>query len=121
MLNQGTWIWPSKRFDPNTRANFFFSFHLDEIPAGVEAEIGCETKYWLFVNGKLAVFDGGLFRESTPGCGYFDRVDLTPYLREGHNELTIHVWYYGNGGRNNRTCEKPGLIFACEALGLYSD
>jgi hypothetical protein len=62
MLNQRQWIWPTADSTPNTRANFFFETELSEVPAEAVAEIGCETKYWLFVNGELAVFDGGLFR-----------------------------------------------------------
>ena len=120
ILQKAAWIWPSAEFTRNQRANFFFEAEVDTIPATAEAVIGCETRYWLFVNGVLAVFEGGLFRESTPGDGYFDTVDLAPYLREGKNEITLHVWYYGNGGRNNSYCGKPGLILACDALGLYS-
>ena len=69
----------------------------------------------------MVVQDGGLFRESLPACGYFDTVDIAPYLHEGENEIAVQVWYYGNGGRNNSFCEKPGLIFDCPALELYSD
>ena len=120
MLQHQKWIWPVPDATPNQRADFFFDFDLDEIPVSAEVAIGCETKYWLFVNGELAVFDGGLFRESTPGCGYFDVVEIAPYLRVGRNELTVHVWYFGNGGRNNRTCGRAGLILSCESLGLGS-
>ena len=92
MLQHQKWIWPVPDATPNQRADFFFDFELDEIPVSAEVAIGCETKYWLFVNGELAVFDGGLFRESTPGCGYFDVVEIAPYLRVGRNELTLFFW-----------------------------
>ena len=120
MINKSKWIWHDTNFVTNQRVNFFFEVNLSQIPQLAEIEIGCETKYWLFVNGKLAVFDGGLFRESTANCGYFDSVDITPYLKLGKNAITVHVWYYGNGGRNNKKCGKGGLILACDALGLYS-
>ena len=104
------WIWPTEESVRIERADFFFSadYHVEE--GAVVLNIGCETKYWLFVNGALVVFDGGLFRESIRGCGYFDSVDVTKYLKCGRNELAIHVWYYGNGGRNNSFCERAGLI-----------
>lgn len=121
MLNKAKWIWTDSDFQPNKRANFFFETELTQVPNTVELEIGCETKYWLFVNGELVVFDGGLFRESMPGCGYFDRVDITSHLKVGKNSIIVHVWYFGNGGRNNKSCEKAGLIFACDALNIYSD
>ncbi len=120
-LQRAAWIWPSAESVRNQRANFFFEAEVPARPETAEVCIGCETRYWLFVNGELAVFEGGLFRESTPGCGYCDVVDLAPYLKEGKNTVTVHVWYYGNGGRNNSFCGKPGLILACDALGLYSN
>ena len=119
-LQKAVWIWPTHEYTRNSRANFFFEAEVDAIPSSAVAEISCETRYWLFVNGELVVFEGGLFRESSPGNGYFDTVDLAPYLKAGKNEITLHVWYYGNGGRNNHYCEKPGLLLACDALGLYS-
>ena len=121
MFSHAKWIWPSDNFVHNTRADFFFSAELDKLPAKADALIACETKYWLFVNRELVVFDGGLFRESRRGCGYFDRVDLAPFLRLGKNEIALHVVYYGNGGRNNVRCEKAGLLFSCPALSLVSD
>ncbi len=121
MFGKAKWIWPTEASVPNQRANFFFEAEAATLPEKVEVLVGCETKYWLFVNRELVVFDGGLFRESTPGNGYYDTVDVTEYLRVGHNELAIQVWYYGNGGRNNSFCPRAGLILACEALSLYSD
>ena len=121
MFTHAKWIWPDDSFTPNTRADFLFTAKLDTVPASAEAFIGCETKYWLFVNQKLVVFDGGLFRESRHVCGYFDTVDLAPFLRAGDNEIALHVWYFGNGGRNNVRIDKGGLIFSCPKLELFSN
>ncbi len=121
MFEKAKWIWPTPTSARNQRANFFFEAELAHVPEAAELLIGCETKYWLFVNEALVVFEGGLFRESEPGCGYYDRVDIAPYLKEGKNRMVLHVWYYGNGGRNNSFCDRAGLILSCEALGLYSD
>ena len=121
MFAQAKWIWPSNQFEKNQRANFLFSTDISEINGPVTANIGCETKYRLFVNDALVIFDGGLFRESLPGCGYYDVVDITKHLRVGHNEIKIQVWYYGNGGRNNTSCSSAGLIFSCDKLSLCSD
>ncbi|MBQ8720502.1 MAG: hypothetical protein IJY65_05675 [Clostridia bacterium] len=120
MFEMSKWIWPTEESVRNERADFFFEadYHAEEGTAVLN--IGCETKYWLFVNGTLVVFDGGLFRESIRGCGYFDSVDITKYLKRGRNEVAIHVWYYGNGGRNNSFCERAGLIVECQALNIFS-
>ena len=120
MFTTAKWIWPDLDFSENRRANFFFSVTLDTVPEQAILHIGCETKYWLFVNGVLTVFDGGLFRESLPGCGYYDSVDIAKHLRPGKNEIAIHVWYFGNGGRNNTAIQGAGLILESKELGLYS-
>lgn len=119
MFGNSKWIW-SKEQHKNQRVHFFFDKYINEIPQKAELHVGCETKYWLFVNGKCAVFDGGLFRESSVGNGYYDTVDIARFLKKGDNEITVSVWYYGNGGRNNSRCEKGGLILSCEALSIYS-
>lgn len=123
MFGEAKWIWPEAVCAKNQRANFFFEADYSSLlnDRRVELLVGCETKYWLFVNQRLAVLDGGLFRESLRGCGYFDRVDITEFLNDGHNEIAVHVLYYGNGGRNNSRCERAGLILFCESLGIYSD
>ena len=121
MFDKARWIWTSNYSRTNERANFFFDLEVAHIPKTAELLIGCETKYWLFVNGEAAVFDGGLFRESSLGNGYYDSIDISKYLKIGKNSLVIHVWYYGNGGRNNSVCSKAGLIVSCDVLGLFSD
>ena len=121
MFQNAKWIWYEEQSQPNERVSFFINKEIENLPSNALLHIGCETKYWLFVNGNLVVFDGGLFRESVNGCGYYDSVNIAPYLIKGNNEIALQVWYFGNGGRNNVRCERAGLIFACEELGLYSD
>lgn len=120
MFEKSCWIWADGSAKMNDRVDFFVDFEVETIPEKAILSIGAETKYRLFVNGKAVVLDGGLFRESRPGCGYFEGTDVAPYLKIGKNELTVCVWFFGNGGRNNVRCERPGLIFECESLGLYS-
>ena len=120
MFDRSKWIWPSDRFEKNQRADFLFVADVDDVCVPIVVNIGCETKYRMFVNGKLAVHDGGLFRESLAGCGYYDSVDIAEYVKQGSNEIKIQVWYYGNGGRNNSLCKSAGLILECDVLSLYS-
>ncbi len=121
MFQHAKWIWPSDQFSKNQRANFVFYGECDKHFDSVDLYVACETKYWLFVNDALVVFDGGLFRESLTNCGYYDKIDISKYLRIGKNEIKVHVWYYGNGGRNNSFCECPGLMLYCKELSLASD
>lgn len=120
-FGQAEWIFGADNRAADTKMIFRRNFSLDAVPPTAVARIAAETKYWLWINGALAVFEGGVFRESKPGCGWADEVDIAPYLRTGRNQITALVWYYGNGGRNNSFCPEGGFIFACDAVGLYSD
>ena len=115
-----SWVWDAD----NTRAHDFVvlrhRFTVVGRPERAVATVAAETKYWLWVNGRQAVFEGGLFRESVPGAGYADLVDLSPWLREGENILCALVWYYGNGGRNNKRLPQAGFLFDCPGLGISS-
>lgn len=117
----GQWIWGDDSIKPNDIVVFCKDFMVEKIPEKAEAILAAETHYYLWINGKQVVYEGGLFRESAPGCGWADRVDLAPYLQVGKNHLMIWVHYYGNGGRNNSRLPVGGLLLDCPALGLVSD
>ena len=118
MLKKGKWIWADAVQKNNQFVRFKKKLNAFESKTYL-FQIACETKYYLYVNSKLVVFDGGLHRESTKGNGYFDELPLE--LKEGENELLIDVWYWGNGGRNNSAFPVAGVLFACEELNVYSD
>ncbi|MDR1617212.1 MAG: hypothetical protein LBR98_09430 [Syntrophomonadaceae bacterium] len=115
------WIWVENNRKPDDKVIFYREFSINELPQKADALIGVDTKYWLWINGIQVVCEGGLFRESRPGCGYADRVDLAKYLVIGKNTLNILCWYFGNEGRNNTDSGQAGLIFQCDALNLHSD
>ena len=75
---------------------------LNYVSGNVRLNISAETRYFLYVNGKAAVHDGGLFAPDTESA-YVDTVDITPMLGVGENVIEILCWHYGNGGRNNVT------------------
>ena len=119
--DRSKWIWAEDNHRKNDFVAFRKAFTLHEVPQNVMISVAADTKYWMYVNGRLAVFEGGLFRESMPGCGYADQTDIASYLREGENVIGILCRYFGNGGRNNVDSGAAGLRFACEALDIYSD
>ncbi len=119
MLEKSKWIWTDESREKNLFVRFETVFYSEQDIKDVVFHIAAETKYYLYLNGVLTVFDGGLHRESTPGNGYYDEVKLN--VKSGQNVLNIDVWYWGNGGRNNTAFSYPGLIFACDSLGIYSD
>ena len=121
MFENAKWIWYGDKSEKGQHVNFFFGVTVEDDKDNVIFNIACETKYYLHINNKLVVFDGGLFRESVKGCGYYDSIDITRYIHSGYNDFAIEVIYYGNGGRNNSFCKSAGLIFECKELNLFSD
>ena len=105
-------IWPGE-IKPNSWAEFLEEIEITDIEdiKAAEIEIAVDTKYNLFINEKLAVFTGGLYRESCNNAGYYDSVDIKEYITNGKNEIRIIVWHYGNGGRNNVRISLAGLAY----------
>lgn len=118
MSNNSKWIWTDTQ-KKNQFVRFKTEFNVSGEGKEVTFLIAAETKYYLYLNENLVVFDGGLHRESSSGNGYYDEVKL--HVKSGVNTLVIDVWYWGNGGRNNTAFPHAGLLFACDELCLYSD
>lgn len=119
LFKHAKWLW-EKEVRCNRWMLFSKVIELDELPDSACANIAAENKYYLYINGEIAVFEGGLNRGER-NKGYFDSVDIVKHLQKGRNEILVKVWYWGNEGRNNVSCGSGGFIFACDALGLYSD
>ena len=118
MFEKSQWIWADIPQRMNQFVRFTTEFIAPKKINSVKFYIAAETKYYLYLNNRLLVFDGGLHRESTGGNGYYDEVELS--LAPGNNTLSIDVWYWGNGGRNNTAFPFAGVLFACDELNLYS-
>ena len=120
-MKQAKWIWEKDNRRPNDWVVFNKVFTV-KTRKKYHLNISADTRYFLTINGKICVWDGGLFRDAfCEHSGFVDEVDISDYLHQGINEMEILVWHYGNGGRNNNPLEVAGLIYSCEALDLYSD
>ncbi|MDR3314256.1 MAG: hypothetical protein LBS96_07345, partial [Oscillospiraceae bacterium] len=64
LSHKAQWIWDASNTRPNDFVVFRCAFPVESLPGKAVAHIAAETKYWLWINGALAVFEGGLFRES---------------------------------------------------------
>ncbi len=95
---------------PNTWACFRKQYSLEEGPRAAELRIACDSKYWLWVNGELAVFEGQLKRGPNPEDTYFDRVDVSGFLRPGVNTLAVLVWHFGKEGMSHKNSGRLGLL-----------
>lgn len=111
------WIWSKN--DPSMK-NIWTCFRkvvtLEKEPKKVTLSIAVDSRYWLWINGELVVFEGGCKRGPTPTDGYYDTVDLSGYLKKGDNVLAVLVWYWGSDTSfSNTDSGAAGLLF--EAIG----
>lgn len=121
--NSPRWITANDtlRDEPNTWIEFNKDFVLKSVPKKVEAKIAADTKYWLWINDSLAVFEGGLKRGPNPKDTYYDSVNIAPLLKKGKNELRLLLWHFGKPGFSHVNSGKSGVIFDADAIGLVSD
>lgn len=104
--------------EPNTWLNYRKQVQLSGIPEKAIAHIAADSKYWLWINGDMVVFEGGLKRGPTPEDTYYDEVDIAPYLKVGENTIAVLVWYFGKQGFSHNSSGKAGLLFDCQAPGI---
>ena len=90
------WIWDK---DNLTQNNVWMCFNkkvnLSEAPKELIAEISADSKYWLYINGQTVVFEGSVKRGADKNSGYYDSVDIAPYLKVGENSICALVWFWG--------------------------
>ncbi|MEU5334166.1 discoidin domain-containing protein [Streptomyces asoensis] len=104
------WIWaPSSSV--NQWVAFRRSFTLGSAPSKAVTQIAADSKYWLWVNGTMVVFEGGLKRGPNRTDTYYDEIDLAPYLKSGGNTVALLVWYFGKQGFSHNSIGKGGLLF----------
>ncbi len=92
-----------------------------EVPRQAVASIAVDSKYWLWVNGQMIIFEGQLKRGPKPDAAYFDEVDLAPYLQPGRNRIALLLWHFGKDGMSHKDSGRAQLWLRCPALGLESD
>ena len=113
------WIWDSS-FSSNSWVNFRKKIHTDKPVERATAYISVESRYWLYINGVNVVFDGSLKRGVNLYDGYYDEVDLTPYIVKGDNTIAVLAWYWDveQNCFSAQTTERPGLIFEADVDGM---
>jgi hypothetical protein len=108
---QAQWIGESFESAPNTFYKFRYQFAIEEKPAVASASISCDSKYWLYINGQLVVFEGQLKRGPTPNDTYYDELNIQPFLQKGKNTIAILLWYWGKQGFCHNSSGRAGLLF----------
>lgn len=113
------WITPSlSQSATNTWISYRKEFKVSECPDRLVARISADSKYWMWINGELAVFEGGLKRGPFPNGTYYDKVDIAPFLKEGDNTIAILLWHFGKQGFSHNSSGQAALIFEAVSPGL---
>lgn len=118
-LPQSKWIGSEHcQSTPNTWLCFRKTVHLPGVPGEMIANIAVDSKYWLWINGKMVVFEGGLKRGPAPGATYYDQVDIAPYLEKGENTIALLVWHFGKNGFSHVNSGTAALLFCAQGANL---
>jgi len=102
----------------NTWLIYRKTFDLNSVPEKLTANIAVDTKYWLWINGRMVVYEGGLKRGPSPKDTYYDPVEIASFLQPGTNTIAIIVWHFGQDGFSHINSGKAGLLFAAFAPGI---
>ena len=122
---EAKWIWSEE--DP-TQKNTWMCFNkkvaLDKAPKKLTAHISADSKYWLYINGETVVFEGNVKRGPDKNSGYYDSIDIAPYLKKGDNVICALVWYWDNETSYSYSGSgQGGFIFEAigEGVSIISD
>ncbi len=120
-MQPGSWISvPGAQDGENQWIAFRKDISLEKVPAEVVARIAVDSKYWLWINDEMVVFEGGVKRGPNPDDTYCDEVDLAPYLQPGENKLALLLYYFGKDGFSHHSTGIPSLFFESEVASSDS-
>ena len=109
---RGRWVWRTEDGLENSWTAFRKTFTAPASIAGAAAHIAVDSKYWLWVNGVLVVYEGGLKRGPDRTGTWYDEVDVGAYLQSGaSNTVAVLVWHFGRNGYSHSDSGKGGLLF----------
>ena len=119
------WIWDKESL---TKNNVWMCFNksvkLDKVPKELIADISADSKYWLYINGQTVVFEGSVKRGLDKNSGYYDSIDIAPYLKEGKNSICALVWFWGDQKNYSyNSSGQGGFIFEAinDGVSIISD
>ena len=122
---QAKWIWDKDNLDKeNVWMCFNKTVSLNDVPEKLIAHISADSKYWLYINGETVVFEGSVKRGADENSGYYDSVDIAPYLKKGENSICALVWYWDDDtSYSYKSSGQGGFIFeaVCENVSVISD
>ena len=110
------WIWDKGNL---TEKNVWMCFNkkvsLDKTPEELITHISADSKYWLYINGETVVFEGSVKRGPDENSGYYDSIDIAPYLKDGENSICALVWFWGDDKNYSyNSSGQGGFIFEAQ-------
>ena len=109
---KGMWITADQcQSSTNTWLIYRTTKKLYEKPQTMIARIAADSKYWLWINGEMVVFEGGLKRGPAPCKTYYDQIDIAPYLKKGENTIAILLWHFGKNGLSHANSGRAAILF----------
>ncbi len=122
---QAKWIWDKDNLtEQNVWMCFSKTVNLDSVPETLTAYISADSKYWLYINGETVVYEGSVKRGPENSGGYFDGIDIAPFLKKGENTINALVWYWDDKtSYSYNGSGQGGFIFEAvsEELSVISD
>ncbi len=119
------WIWDKENLtENNVWVCFNKKVNLDEIPEELIAHISADSKYWLYINGETVVFEGSVKRGPDKHSGYYDSIDIAPFLKKGENSVCALVWFWDNETSYSYSSSgQGGFLFEAisENFSVFSD
>ncbi len=119
------WIWDEENLtEKNVWMCFNKTISLEKIPKELIANISADSKYWLYINGENVVFEGSVKRGPQKNSGYYDSIDIAPYLKSGENKICALVWFWDDETSYSYSGSgEGGFIFEAisENLAIISD
>lgn len=112
---QAKWIGiPHAEKDTNLWNSYRKDFFIKAVPKNAHIKIATDSKYWLWVNGKMVVFEGQLKRGPNPRDTYYDELDFQKYLVKGKNTIAVLTWYWGRDGFDHKNSGQSALLLEAE-------
>ncbi len=105
VFENAQWIWNDKSFNENEYCEFCDTLKYEN--GKVNIRISVCGDYTLFVNGKYVSSNQYADFEYYK---VYDNIDITEYLKQGENTVSVLVWYFGKSGMRYLT-PSPGLIY----------
>ncbi len=119
------WIWDNENLiEKNVWMCFNKKVSLERKPEELTANISADSKYWLYINGEVVVFEGNVKRGPDENSGYYDNIDIAPYLKEGENSICALVWFWGDDKNYSyNSSGQGGFLFEAknEDITIISD